>query len=117
MYPWRLIAILEEADPSFQELFYPKALRCPLEKRIVRAIEEHWPVYFPTRKECRGSRWSLTIPENEPLYKPHTKSGQKLDQWKREIRGTIVEIRACGADISWRRFTTICEEFPICNHC
>lgn len=112
MYPLRLMAMLEKADPSFQDLFYPKALRCPLEKRVVRAIEENWPAYFPTRKECRGSSWSLTIPENEPLYKPHPKSQQKLAQWKREITGTIAEVRAYGADNSWRRFAVICRKIP-----
>jgi len=112
MYPWRLIAMLEQADISFQDLFYPQRLRCPLEKRIVRAIEENWPAYFPTRKECRGSNWSLTIPEDEPLYQPHPKSRQKLAQWKKEIKGTIVEIRAYRADISWRRFWVICRKIP-----
>jgi hypothetical protein len=57
MHPRRLIAMLEQADNSFQDLFYPQRLRCPLEKRIVRDIEENWPAYFPTRKECRGSSW------------------------------------------------------------
>jgi hypothetical protein len=112
MYPWRLIAMLEQADISFQDLFYPQRLRCPLEKRIVRAIEENWPAYFPTRKECRGSNWSLTIPEDEPLYQPHPKSRQKLAQWKKDIKGTIVEIRAYRADISWRRFWVICRKIP-----
>ena len=112
MYPLRLMAMLEKADPSFQDVFYPKALRCPLEKRVVRAIEEHWPAYFPTRKECRGSSWSLSIPENEPLYKPHPKSQQKLAQWKRDITGTIAEIRAHGADNSWGRFVVICRKIP-----
>lgn len=112
MYPFRLIAMLEKADPSFQDVCYPKALRCPLEKRIVRAIEERWPAYFPTRKECRGPSWSLTIAENEPLYKPQAKSRQKLEQWKKNIEGTIVEIRACGADTSWRRFVAICQNIP-----
>lgn len=112
MYPLRLMAMLEKADPSFQDLFYPKALRCPLEKRIVRAIEENWPVYFPTHKKCRGSSWSLTIPENKPLYKPHPKSEQKLSQWKKDITGTIAEMRAYRADISWRRFVVICRKIP-----
>lgn len=112
MYPLRLIAILEQADPTFQNLFYPNALRCPLDKRIVRAIEEHWPAYFPTRKECRGSRWSLTIPENKPLYRPNPKSERKLAQWKTEIAGTTAEIRAYGADLSWKRFLAICEKIP-----
>jgi len=112
MHPWLLIAILEKTDPSFRELFYPKRYRCPLENRIVRAIDEHWPVYFPTRKECRGLNWSLTIPENEPLYKPHAKSRQKLEQWKNDIKGTVVEIRTYGADISWRRFLIICRRIP-----
>ena len=112
MFPFRLMVILEKADPSFQDLFYPKALRCPLEKRVVRAIEEDWPAYFPTRRECRGSSWSLTIPENEPLYKPHPKSKQKLAQWKRDINGTIAEVRAYGANISWRRFAVICRTIP-----
>ncbi len=112
MYPFRLIAMLEKADPSFQDVFYPKALRCPLEKRIVRAIEEQWPAYFPTRNECRGPSWSLTIAENEPLYKPQAKSRQKLQQWKKDIEGTIVEMRARGADTSWRRFVAICQKIP-----
>lgn len=112
MYPLHLMAMLEKADPSFQDLLYPKALRCPLEKRIVRAIEENWPVYFPTHKKCRGSSWSLTIPENKPLYKPQPKSEQKLAQWKRGITGTIAEMRAYRADISWRRFIAICQKLP-----
>lgn len=112
MNPRRLIAILERADPSFQELFYPKALRCPLDGRIVRAMEEHWPAYFPTHKQCRGSSWSLTIPENKALYKPHPNSRQKLEQWKRDIQGTIVEMRAHKADISWKRFVVICRKIP-----
>jgi hypothetical protein len=112
MYPWRLIAILEKSDPSFRDLFYPKALRCRLEKRIIRAIEEHWPVYFPTRKECRGSSWSLSIPESEALYKPRPDTLQELDRWKKSIAGTIVEMRAHGADISWKRFVVICQNTP-----
>lgn len=109
MYPWRLIAILEQSDPSFQDLFYPGKLRCSLDKRIVRAIEEHWPVYFPTRKECRGASWSLTIPENKPLYEPKPKSRQKLADWKKSIKGTLAEIRAYQAGISWKRFLEICQ--------
>lgn len=112
MHPLRLIAILEAADPSFQDLFYPKTLRCALDKRIVRAMEEHWPAYFPTRKECRGSIWSLSIPENKPLYKPYPKSLLKLEQWKKNIKGTIAEIRANRADTSWRRFAVICRRIP-----
>ena len=112
MYPWRLIAILEKSDPSFRDLLYPKALRCRLEKRIVRAIEEHWPVYFPTRKTCRGSNWSLSIPEGEALYKPRPDSLQELERWKKSIAGTIVEMRAHGADISWKRFVVICQNTP-----
>jgi hypothetical protein len=112
MYPWRLIAMLEQADPSFQDLFYPGKFRCSLDNRIVRAIEERWSVYFPTRKECRGASWSLTIPENEPLYQPHPKSLQKLADWKKSIKGTIAEIRAHKADISWKRFAEICQNIP-----
>jgi hypothetical protein len=112
MYPWRLIAILEKSDPSFRDLLYPKALRCQLEKRIVRAIEEQWPAYFPTRKECRGSNWSLSIPESEALYKPRPDSLQELERWKKSIAGTIVEMRAHGADISWKRFFVICQNTP-----
>lgn len=104
--------MLEQTDISFQDLFYPRRLRCPLEKRVVRAIEENWPVYFPTRKECRGSSWSLTIPEDKPLYQPHPKSRQKLEQWKMEIKGTAVEIRAYRADLSWRRFGVVCQKIP-----
>jgi hypothetical protein len=112
MNPWRLMAMLEKCDPTFQELFYPRAVRCPLEKRIVRAIEEHWPAYFPTRKECRGSNWSLTIPETEPLYRPRSSSLRGLNAWKKKIRGTIAEGRAHGADISWKRFFEICRKSP-----
>jgi len=110
MNPWRLIAILEKCDPTFQELFYPKDLRCPLKKRIVRAIEEHWPAYFPTRKECRGSNWSLSIQPDEPLYKPNPNSLRKLQQWKKDIAGTMTEGRGYNADISWRRFVVICRK-------
>ena len=112
MYPWPLIAMLEQADPSFQDLFYPGKLRCSLDRRIVRAIEEQWPAYFPTRKECRGASWSLTIPENEPLYQPNPKSRQKLADWKRSIKGTIAEFRDNQADISWKRFLEICQDVP-----
>ena len=112
MYPWHLIAILEQADPSFQDLFYPRNLRCSLDKRIVRAIEEHWPAYFPARKECRGSSWMLTITEREPLYQPRPKSLQNLAEWKKSVKGTIAEIRAYRADISWRRFLEICQKIP-----
>lgn len=112
MYPLRLIAILEQSDPSFQDLFYPGRFRYLLDKRIVRAIDEHWPAYFPTRKECRGASWSLTIPENEPLYEPNPKSRQKLADWKKSIKGTIAEIRAYQADISWKRFLEICQGVP-----
>jgi hypothetical protein len=112
MYPRLLIAILEKSDPSFRDLLYPKALRCRLEKRIVRAIEEHWPVYFPTRKECRGSNWSLSLPESDALYKPRPDSLQELERWKNSIAGTIVEMRAHGADISWKRFIAICQNNP-----
>jgi hypothetical protein len=83
-----------------------------LEKRIVRAIEEHWPVYFPTRKTCRGSNWSLSIPESEALYKPRPDSLQELERWKKSIAGTIVEMRAHDADISWKRFVVICQNTP-----
>jgi hypothetical protein len=112
MNAWRLIAILEDSDPSFQELLYPIRLRCPLERRIVRAIEEHWPVYFPTRKECRGANWTLNIPETEPLYKPRSSSLRELNTWKEKIRGTIAEGRAYRSDISWKRFFEICHKSP-----
>ncbi len=112
MNAWRLIAILEDSDPSFQDLFYPGKLRCSLDNRIVRAIEEHWPAYFPTRQECRGSSWSLTIPENEPLYQPDPKSRQTLANWKKSNKDTIAEIRAYQADISWKRFMEICQKTP-----
>ncbi|MDB6027445.1 MAG: hypothetical protein JWM68_3668 [Verrucomicrobiales bacterium] len=104
--------MIEKLDPTFQDLFYPQELRCPLENRIVRAIEEHWPVYYPTRKECRGPTWSVTIHEDELLYKPHPQSKRKLDQWKKRITGTIAEGRAYRADLSWRRFVSICETIP-----
>ncbi|HEU6448907.1 MAG TPA: hypothetical protein VFV23_10770 [Verrucomicrobiae bacterium] len=112
MYPLRLIAMLEQVDPSFRDLFYPQKLRCPLEKRIVRAIEEHWPVFFPTQKDYRGSNWSGTLPENKPLYRPHPESERKLAQWKKNIEGTIAEFRAYRADVSWTRFITICAAIP-----
>src|SRR5882762_8313317 len=112
MNPWRLIAILEDSDPSFQDLFYPGKLRCSLDDRIVRAIDEHWPAYFPTRKECRGANWSLTILENEPLYQPRPKSRETLTEWKKSIKNTIAEMRAYHADISWKRFVEICREIP-----
>jgi len=112
MNPWRLIAILEDSDPSFQDLFYPGKLRCSLDNRIVRAIEEHWPAYFPTRKECRGANWSLTIPEDEPLFQPRPQSRQKLADWKKSIKDTIAEIRAYQADISWKRFVETCQKIP-----
>jgi hypothetical protein len=112
MNPWRLIGILENSDPSFQEIFYPTWLRCPLERRIVRAIEEHWPVYFPTRKECRGSSWSLSLPETEPPYKPRSGSLQELNAWKERISGTLAEGRAYRADVSWKRFYEICYKSP-----
>jgi hypothetical protein len=108
------MAILEKCDPTFRELFYPKELRCPLEeKRIVRAIEEGWPAYFPTQKECRGTNWTWTNVGNKPLYKPHPKSLQKLEHWKKEIAGTIVEGRAYGADVSWKRFFILCRKSPV----
>lgn len=112
MYPRHLIAMLEQADPSFQDLFYPGKHRCRLDSRIVLAIEQHWPAYFPTRKECRGEKWSLTIPENEPVYQPRPKSRQKLADWKKNIKDTIAEIRAYQADTSWKRFMEICEKIP-----
>ena len=102
--------MLEDSDPSFQELLFPIRLRCPLEKRVVRAIEEHWPAYFPTRKECRGANWTLSIPETEPLYKPRSSSLHELNAWKEKIRGTIAEGRAYRADISWKRFFEICHK-------
>ncbi|HEV2328821.1 MAG TPA: hypothetical protein VGY56_08560 [Verrucomicrobiae bacterium] len=112
MYPRRLIAILEQADSSFQDLFYPIQFRCPLDARIVRAIDEHWPAYFPTRKECRGRNWSLTIPENKPLYRPNPKSVQKLTDWKKSTKSTIAEMRVYQADITWKRFVEICRNSP-----
>lgn len=112
MNPWLLIAMLERSDPSFKDLFYPGRFRCSLEDRVVRAIEEHWPAYFPTRKECRGTNWSLTISKNEPLYQPRAESRKKLADWKESIRGTIAEIRAYQADISWKRFLEICHQAP-----
>lgn len=110
MNPWRLIAILEKSDPSFQDLFYPKGLRCRMDDRIVLAIEQHWPAYFPTKKECRGPNWTLSIPESKPLYKPRAGSIQELHAWKKRIAGTIAEGRAYGADISWKRFFAICQK-------
>ena len=110
MNPWRLIAILEKSDPSFRDLFYPSELRCHLDDRIVLAIEQHWPAYFPTQKECRGPNWSLSIPENKPLYKPRVGSVQELNAWKKKIEGTVAEGRAYGADISWKRFFAICKK-------
>jgi hypothetical protein len=115
MYPLRLIAILEEADPTFQNLFFLRHLHRPLDKRIVQAIDEHWPVYFPTRKECRGASWTLGIPENKPLYRPNPKSVQKLADWKKSINGTIAEMRAYHADVSWKRFAQICRNSPRLN--
>jgi hypothetical protein len=112
MNPWRWIAMLEASDPTFQDLFYPGKLRCSLDNRIVRAIEEHWPAYFPTRKECRGANWSLTIPEDEPLFQPRPQSRQKLADWKKSIKDTIAESRAYQADISWKRFVEICRNIP-----
>ena len=112
MYPLRLIAILEQADPTFQDLFFPRQIRCPLDERIVRAIDEHWPAYFPTRKDCRGASWSLSIPENKPLYRPNPKSLKKLADWKKSVKGTIAEIRAYQADITWKRFAEICQNSP-----
>ncbi len=112
MNPYRLIAILEHVDPSFKDLFYPGKHRCSLDDRIVLAIEQHWPAYFPTRKECRGKNWSLTIRETEPLYKPNPKSRKKLADWKKSIAGTIAEIRAYQADHSWKRFLEICNGIP-----
>jgi hypothetical protein len=110
MNPWRLIAILEDSDHSFRELFYAIHLRCPLEKRVVRAIEEHWPVYFPTRKDCRGPNWSVSLPPTAPLYKPRASSVQELSAWKKRIRGTIAEGRAYRANVSWKRFLEICRK-------
>jgi hypothetical protein len=107
MSPWQLIFVLEKSSPSFKEMLYPRQLRCPLEGRVVQAIEEHWPAYFPTRKECRGSNWTLGIPENEPLYKPRVGSIQALDAWKKKIKGTIAVGRAYRADTSWKRFVEI----------
>ncbi len=104
--------MLEHVDPSFKDLFYPGKFRCPFDGRIVKAIEEHWPVYFPTRKECRGKNWSLSISETEPLYQPHPNSVKKLEDWKRSITGTIAEIRAYHADHSWKRFYKLCKGIP-----
>src|SRR6266478_7529742 len=112
MNPWRLIAMLEASDSSFQDLFYPGKLRCSLDERIIRAIEEHWPAYFPTRKECRGPEWSLIIRENKPLYKPGSKTSMKLQEWKKSVKGTIAEGRATGSDTSWKRFLFICKRTP-----
>jgi hypothetical protein len=112
MNPWQLIAILEKNDPSFRDLFYPKHLRCPLSKRIAQSIEEHWPVYFPTRKECRGRNWSTSIPENELLYQPHPSSKKELNAWKARIKGTIAEGRSYRTDRSWKRFFQICANYP-----
>src|SRR4051812_15395075 len=108
MNPWRFISILEWSDPSFQELLFPKELRCSIDKRIVRAIDEHWPAYFPTKKESHGQSWSLIIPPSEPLYKPQPKTVLKLQEWKKSIKGTIAEGRAYGADLSWKRFFFLC---------
>ena len=90
MNPWRLIAILEKSDPSFQDLFYPSGLRCHMDERIVLAIEQHWPAYFPTKKECRGPSWSLSIPENKPLNKPRVGSVQELNAWKKRSRTQLL---------------------------
>ena len=94
MNPLLLIAMLERSDPSFKDLFYPGKFRLSLDDRVVRAIEEHWPAYFPTRNECRGTNWSLTISKSEPLYRPRAESRKKLAEWKESIRGTIAEISA-----------------------
>jgi hypothetical protein len=112
MNPWRLMAILEASDPSFKRLLFPAHLRCRLDPRVVRAIEGHWPAYFPTRKECRGPTWSFSIREDEPLYKPHPGAIAELDAWKSKIKGTLAEGRAYHADTSWRRFFEICKNYP-----
>ena len=112
MNPYRLISILEHVDPSFRDLFYPGKYRCPLDDRIVLGIEQYWPAYFPTRTECRGKNWSLSILETEPLYKPNPKSRKKLADWKKSIAGTVAEIRAYQADHSWTRFLEICNGTP-----
>jgi hypothetical protein len=110
--PWRLMCILEERSPSFQKLFYPEHLHYQGDWRTVRAIEENWPAYFPTRKECRGPEWSLVIGEDKPLYKPSQKAQRKLAQWKTAIYGTIAEGRAYRSDMSWKRFFQICRQSP-----
>ena len=112
MYPLLLMQMLERVDPTFQDLFYPKRFRCRLEKRVVSAIEEHSPAYFPTRKACRGNNWSFTIPESEPLYQPHNSSREILADWKKSVKGTIAENRAYDADHSWKRFVSICRKSP-----
>ena len=112
MYPLRLMIILEQVDPTFRDLFYPRQMRCQLERRIIQAIDEHWPAYFPTRKECRGVSWSLTIPEDKPLYQPNPKSLKKLADWKQSVKGTIAETRAYHADNTWKRFSEICQNSP-----
>ncbi len=104
------VSILEKQDPSFGQLFYPKHLHYPGDWRTVQAIEVHWPAYFPTRKECRGKNWSLTIAADKPLYKPSQKAQQKLAQWKATIHGTIAELRAYRSDKSWKRFLEICQQ-------
>jgi hypothetical protein len=109
---WRFICILEERDPSFHRLFYPEHLRYPADWRTVQAIEENWPAYFPTRKECRGPTWSFGIGKDEPLYKPSQRAQRKLARWKATIRGTIPEGRAYGSDKSWKRFFQICRRCP-----
>jgi hypothetical protein len=37
---------------------------------------------------------------------------QELERWKKSIAGTIVEMRAYRADISWKRFIAICRNTP-----
>jgi hypothetical protein len=111
MNPWQLITILEADDPTFKNLTYPTCLRCPLGDRVARAIEEHWPAYFPARKECRGQNWCLSLPADQPLYKPREGSKEEMKRWKSKIKGTIAEGRAYLTDRSWKRFFEICHNY------
>lgn len=121
MSPLLLMRMLEGADPAFKNWFYPRELRCPIDSRVVYAIENHQPVYLPTRTEYRDwkkrrkrnngryARMTIIIKGEEPLYQPDPETLKKLNAWKLKVRGTLAELRVHKSDTTWKRFFEILE--------
>lgn len=122
MTPLFLMRLLEDTDLKFKDWFYPRELRCPIDRRVVETIERHFPVYLPTRpeyrdwkkrlkrKNCVDRGMMITIPEDELLYRPNPQTRVALQSWKTKVRGTLAVLRIYNADSSWGRFFELLED-------